>query len=244
MKTVEKREVYSSQSVEFIQSSEPGKFHKLISDTFILKMENGNQGYAIRHLNGMDMLLIDTTEKGAQKAVKHFVEDGYKIKGIILTHKGAIANAYDSLKTISEDAGGAPIFTHPINVNDSSFKVKDISVKNNVFDHFSLVVHDFPSKSGEATVLYSEINEGMIFAGCSAIGADYDSDEKGFKRPDMGSENKNYSLSESWGAIMHEFMYFFPHKGKPAFNLSDGEQKDLILALSDSKKPNSVNPNL
>ena len=244
MKTVEKREVYSSQSAEFIQSSEPGKFHKLISDTFILKMENGNQGYAIRHLNGMDMLLIDTTEKGAQKAVKHFVEDGYKIKGIILTHKGAIANAYDSLKTISEDAGGAPIFTHPINVKDSSFEVKDISVKNNVFDHFSITVHDFPSKTGESTVLYSEINEGMIFAGCSAVGAPYDSDEKGFKRPDMGSENKNYSLSESWGAIMHEFMYFFPHQGKPAFNLSDGEQKDLILALSDSKKPNAVNPNL
>lgn len=244
MKTVEKREVYSSQSAEFIQNSEPGKFHKLISDTFIIKMENGNQGYAIRHLNGKDMILIDTTEKGAQPAVKQLVKDGYQIQGIILTHKGAIANAYDSLKVISEDAGNAPIFTHPINVNDSSFGIKDISVKSSVLDHFSLVVHDFPSKSGEATVLFTDINEGMIFAGCSAIGASYDSEEKDFKRPDMGSENKNYSLSESWGAIMHEFRYFFPHKGKPAFNLSEGEQKDLILALSDSKKPTSVNPNL
>ena len=244
MKTVEKREVYSSQSAEYIKNSEPGKFHKLISDTFIIKMENGNQGYAIRHLNGKDMILIDTTEKGAQKAVKHLKEDGYQINAIILTHKGAIANAYDSLKTISEDAGGAPIFTHPMNVNDSTFSVKDISVKNKIFDHFSLIVHDFPSKSGEATVLYTDINEGMLFAGCSATGSDYDSEEKGFKRPDLGSENKNYSLSESWGGIIHEFMYFFPHKGKPAFNLTEGEQKDLILALSDSKKPNSVNPNL
>lgn len=240
MKTVEKRKVYSSQSAEFIQNSETGKFLKLISDTFILKMENGNQGYAIRHLNGKDMLLIDTTEKGAKNAIKNLVEDGYKIKGIILTHKGAIAHAYDSLKTVSEDAGGAPIFTHRMNVSDSSFNVKDISEKNSVFDHFSIIAHDFPSKSGEATILYSEINEGMIFTGCSAIGPGYDSNETEFKRPELGSENKNYSLSESWDNVMHEFRYFFPHQGKPAFNLSDGEQKDLILALSNSKKPNSA----
>ena len=62
MKTVEKREVYSSQSADFIHSTEEGKVGNLISDTFIIKMENGKQGYAIRHHNGKDMLLIDTSE--------------------------------------------------------------------------------------------------------------------------------------------------------------------------------------
>ena len=207
-------------------------------------MEGGKQGYAIRHLNGKDFLLIDTSEKGAEKAVKQLVEEGYKIQAIVLTHKGAISNAYADLKTLSEDAGGATIITHPINVKDSSFKVKDISVKAEVFDHFSITVHDFPAQSGEASVLYTDINEGMLFAGCAAVGAPYGSKEKGFKRPDLGSENKNFSLASSWSAIMHEFRYFFPHQGQPGFNLSEGDAKDIIIALGDSGKPNAVNPNL
>lgn len=244
MKTVDKREVYSSQSAEFIQKSEEGKFLKMISDTFIIKMEGGKQGYAIRHLNGKDFLLIDTSEKGAQKAVKQLVDEGYKIKAIVLTHKGAVSNAYADLKTLSEDAGGASIITHPININDSSFKVKDISVKDEALDHFSITVHDFPAKSGEASLLYTDINEGMLFSGCTAVGASYQSEESGFKRPDLGSENKNFSLASSWSAIVQEFRYFFPHLGQPGFNLSEGQAKDIIIALGDAGKPSAVNPNL
>lgn len=244
MKTVDKREVYSSQSAEFIQNSEEGKFLKLISDTFIIKTENGTQGYAIRHLNGKDFILIDTTAKGAQDAVKKLLQDGYNIKAIILTHRETITNAYASLKTISEDAGGAPIFTHPINVSDSSFSVKNISLKNNIFDHFSLTVYDFPCKSGEAAVLHSEINEGMLFAGCSAEGSNYDAEQTDFKQPNIGSENKQFSLSESWSGVIQEFRYLFPYRGKPGFNLSEGQQKDIIIKLGSTGKPDSVNPSL
>ncbi|HET8754189.1 MAG TPA: hypothetical protein VFM59_07485 [Salinimicrobium sp.] len=244
MKTVDKKEVISSQSAEFIQQAETGKFLKLIPDTFVIKMENGNLGYAIRHLNLQDMILIDTTEKGAQKAVKKLVEEGYKIKGILLTHKAAVDNAYASLKTISEDAGGAPIFTHPVNTHDAEFTTKDINAKNNIFEHFSISVRDFPAKNGEAAVIYSEINDGMVFAGNSAIGEDFESDKKGFNRPDLGSENKNLSLAESWRTYMWEFSYFFPHQGKPGFNLSEGEQKDIIIKLGQTGYSGGGNPSL
>lgn len=243
MKTVGKKDVYSSQSAEFIQQGEKGKWLKLISDTFILKMEQDAQGYALRHLNGKDMVLIDTVGEGAQKAIKLLVEEGYTIKGIILTHKAVVDSAYAPLETISEDAGGAPVFSHPMNVHDIAFKVKDISFKNNVFDHFSLTIIDFPSNSGEASVIHSEINEGMLFVGNTAVGAAYDSNEKGFRRPKIGGENKNFSLAESWSNFTPEFNYIFPYKGKPGFNLWE-EQTDIILKLSNGRNPDSVNPNL
>ena len=243
MKTVDKKEVISSQSAEFIQQAEEGKFHKMIPDTFIIKMENGAQGYAIRHLNRHDMLLIDTTGKGAEKAIKHLVEEGYKIKGIIVTHKEPLQNTYAPLKQISEDAGGAPIFSHPVNNKDNSFSVRDIYIKNDVFKHFSIFVDDFPSASGDTAVVYSEINEGMIFAGNSVKAAPYDQEGDQMTRADMGNRNKDLSLAESWRTYIREFRYFFPYRGKPRFNLSDGEQKDLIARLGHKDYPGGGNPN-
>lgn len=216
MKSVDKKEVISSQSAEFIQQGEAGKFLKMIPDTFIIKMENGAQGYAIRHLNRQDIFLIDTTGEGAQKAVKQLIEEGYKIKGIAVTHKEALQKTYASLKTISEDAGGAPIFSHPVNNSDSEFNVKDIHAKNDVFKHFSLQAFDFPSKNGETAVIYTDINEGMVFAGNAVAASPYDVEGDAMKIGDTGSENKNRSIAENWRAFEEqEFRYFFPFKGKP-----------------------------
>ena len=83
MKTVDKMEILNSQSAEFIQKSETGKFLKLIPDTFIIKgaeTENGfSQGYAIRHLNLKDIILIDVVEETTKEAVKNLVNEGYSI---------------------------------------------------------------------------------------------------------------------------------------------------------------------
>ena len=243
MKSVDKKEVISSQSAEFIQQAEAGKFHKMIPDTFILKMENGAQGYAIRHLNRQDMLLIDTTAAGAQKAIKHLVEEGYKIKGILVTHKEALQKTYAPLKEISQDAGGAPIFSHPVNNTNSDFNVRDINSKNDIFKHFSIELTDFPSASGETAVIYSEINNGMIFAGDTVKAKGYDEEGDDIERADTGSENKNRGIAENWRTYMREFRYFFPYKGKPKFNLDEGQQKDLIVKLGSTGEGGS-NPNL
>ena len=131
MKTVDKMEVLHSQSAEFIEKGEKGKFLKLIPDTFIIKGEEKdgafNQGYAIRHINRQDILLIDVVEESTKEAVKKLVNDGYKIKGILITCDAILKDAYADLKTISEDAGGAPIFAHARNNFKDSFKTKDIT---------------------------------------------------------------------------------------------------------------------
>ena len=243
MKPIDKKKVISSQSAEFIQQGEEGRFLKLIPDTFIIKMEGGAQGYAIRHLNRQDIILIDAIGKGAEKGIKHLIEEGYKIKGILLTHKEILQQAYASLQQISDDAGGAPIFTHPVNNTDSSFKVKDITKKHELYEHFSIDLRDFPANSGEAVVIYSGINEGMVFAGNSVVATPYDKEGDQMNRPDIGSDNKNMGISESWRTFMREFRYFFPYKGKPKFNLSEGQQKDLIVRLGNRDYPGGGNPN-
>ncbi len=244
MKSVDKKEVISSQSAEFIQQVEEGVHAKMIPDTFIIKMEDGTQGYAIRHLNRQDLLLIDTTKKGADKAIKHLVEEGYHIKGILVTHKEALQKTYAPLKTISEDAGGAKIYSHPVNNVDSSFDVKNITGKNDLYEHFSIEVSDFPAASGETAVIYSGINGGMIFAGNSVVATPYDQEGDELKRPNTGSENKDLALAESWRTYIREFQYLFPYRGKPKFNLSDGQQKDIISQLGNKDYPGGGNPNL
>ncbi|MUP45712.1 hypothetical protein E0K83_08135 [Gramella sp. BOM4] len=238
MKTVDKMEVLHSQSAEFIQKGETGKFLKLIPDTFLIKGEEKdgvfNQGYAIRHLNRRDMLLIDVVEKSTKDAVKRLVEEGYNIKGILLTCDAVLNSAYADLKTISEDAGGAPIFAHPRNNIKDSFKTRDITKKDKVLDSFDINIFDLPGSEGASVVVYTEINDGMLFPGEDAVGSSYDSDLNTFSRPEKKNENNDYGLAESWAAFDTPFTYLFPRKGKPGFNLEEGHQIDILNKLGKS----------
>ena len=238
MKTVDKMEVVHSQSAEFVQQGETGKFLKMIPDTFIIKgdEENGvfNQGYAIRHINRRDMLLIDVVEKSTKDAVKKLVEEGYNIKGILITCDSVMNTAYADLKTISEDAGGAPIFAHPRNNIKDNFKTKDITGRDKTLDSFDINIFDLPGSEGASVVVYTEINDGMLFPGEDAVGSNYDSDLNTFSRPEKKNANNDYGLAESWAAFDTEFTYLFPRKGKPGFNLEEGAQIDILNNLGKS----------
>ena len=236
MKTVDKMEVLHSQSAEFIQKGEVGKFLKLIPDTFIIKgseEENGfNQGYALRHLNRKDILLIDVVEKETLKAVKLLLEEGYSIKGILLSNSSVFKNSYADLKTLSEDAGGAPIFAHPRNSIKDEYKTKDITAKQEVLKHFGITIYDLPGNGGGSVLIYSDNNDGMLFTGEDAIGSTYSSEDNDFTRPVMDSKNSEFGLAESWGSFDEEFAYLFPLHGKPGFNLEEGQQTDILNKLS------------
>ena len=239
MKTVDKVEVLQSQSAEYIQQGETGKFLKLIPDTFLIKGKEKdgifNQGYAIRHINRRDIILIDVVEEETKAAVKKLVNDGYQIKGILITCDGILDDAYADLKTISKDANSAPIYAHPRNNFKDDFKTKDITTQANDLKHFAIKVIDLPGNGGASVLVYSEINDGMVFPGDDAVGSNYDSDLNTFKRPEMKRENDDFGLAESWNAFGEEFTYFFPRKGKPAFNIDEGQQIDILNSLSRTK---------
>lgn len=236
MKTVDKMEILNSQSAEFIQKGETGKFLKLIPDTFIIKgaetEEGFNQGYAIRHLNLKDIILIDVVEEATREAVKNLVKEGYNIKAILLSNSDIYKRAYADLKTISQDAGGAEIFIHPRTTIKDTFKTKDITRKNDIHKTFKLKVNDLPGNGGGSVLIFCEFNEGMLFTGADAEGSPYDSDENTFTRPALQSKNDEFGLAESWGAYPEEFTYLFPLKGKPAFNIEDGQRLDILNKLS------------
>ncbi|WBL27350.1 MBL fold metallo-hydrolase [Zunongwangia sp. HGR-M22] len=239
MKTVDKMEVLHSQSAEYILQGETGKFLKLIPDTFLIKGKEKdgvfNQGYAIRHINRRDIILIDVVEEETKAAVKKLIDEGYQIKGLLITCDGILDNAYADLKTISKDANNAPIYAHPRNNFKDDFKTKDIMTQANDLKHFGIKVIDLPGNGGASVLVYSEINGGMLFPGDDAVGSSYDSDLNTFKRPEMKRENDDFGLAESWSAFEDEFSYFFPRKGKPAFNVEEGQQVDILNDLSKAK---------
>ena len=238
MKTVDKVEVLHSQTAEFVKQGEKGKFLKLIPDTFIIKGDEKdgkwNQGYAIRHINMKDIILIDVVEEASKDAVKKLVNDGYKINGIIITCDDVMNTAYADLKTISEDAGGAPIYAHPRNNIKGDFKTKDITTKDKTLSNFGLKIFDLPGNGGGSVLVYTEINDGMLFPGEDAVGSAYDSEDNKFSRPHLTKQNDEFGLAESWSVFKEEFTYLFPRKGKPAFNLEDGAQHDILDSLSRS----------
>ena len=236
MKTVDKMQILQSQSAEFIEQGETGKFLKLIPDTFIIKgaeSELGvHQGYAIRHINRKDIILIDVVEEATKVAVKKLVEDGYTIKGILISNNIVYKTAYADVRTLSEDAGGAPVFMHPRITPKNGDKVKDITARNEIFKSFGLTISDLPGDGGGSVLIYSDINDGMLFTGADAEGSPYDSDLNSFERPKLESKNDEFGLAQAWGAFVMPFAYIFPLCGKPGFNLEEGAQQDILMKLS------------
>ncbi len=232
-----KLEQFDTQTPEFIAKGETGKFLKLIPDTFIIKGDAGkdgfNQGYAIRHLNQKDIILIDVIEKATKGAVKKWVEDGYNIKAILISNTSVLKNAYADLKTISEDTGGAPIYAHPMTTLKEDFKIKDITAKKNeLFKSFGLTIFNLPGNGGGSVIIHSNINEGMLFTGEDALGSPYDSELNKFSRPQMKSKNDEYGLAQSWSEFEQPFRYLFPLRGKPGFNIEEDDQSAILNKLS------------
>ena len=234
---IDKLEEFDSQTPEFIAQGETGKFLKLIPDTFIIKGEAGDdgfkQGYAIRHLNQKDIILIDVIEKATKEAVKKWVADGYNIKAILISNTSVLKNAYADLKTVSKDAGGAPIYAHPMITINDDFKIKDITAKKNeLFKSFGLTIYNLPGNGGGSVLIHSDINDGMLFTGDDALGSPYESDLNGFTRPQMKSKNDEYGLAQSWSEFERPFSYLFPLLGKPGFNLEEEDQSAILNKLS------------
>jgi hypothetical protein len=234
---LDKLEELDTQTPEFIAQGETGKFLKLIPNTFIIKGETVkdgfNQGYAIRHQNQKDIILIDVIEKATRDAVKKWVADGYNIKAILISNTSVFKNAYADLKTISEDAGGAPIYAHPMPTVKEDFKIKDITAKKNeLFKSFGLTIYNLPGNGGGSVLIHSNNNEGILFTGEDALGSPFDSEINKFTRPQMKSKNDEYGLAQSWSEFEQPFSYLFPLCGKPGFNLEEEDQSEILNKLS------------
>ncbi|HET8885254.1 MAG TPA: MBL fold metallo-hydrolase [Salinimicrobium sp.] len=235
MKSIDVMEVEMVQSIETIKDAQRERAIKILPDTFLFKIKTTDdstcQGYAIRHLNGRDILLIDAI---SEKTIKDFRESGYHIKGILLTSGKVVKGIGESLQKMKEEAGDAPIFIHPLDTSISSSATKDITGKHEIFSHFSLSVHHFPGVTGGSVVIHSEINNGMLFCGDSAVGSSYETDEHVFSRPENKDSAQDFGLAETWNSFDKEFAHILPRCGKPQFDLEEAEQNDLLQKLGRS----------
>ncbi|MCJ7759241.1 MAG: MBL fold metallo-hydrolase, partial [Gillisia sp.] len=171
--------------------------------------------------------------KATREAVKKWVKDGYNIKAILISNTSVFKNAYADLKTISKDAGGAPIYAHPMTTVKEDFTIKDITAKKNeLFKSFGLTIFNLPGNGGGSVLIYSDINEGMLFTGEDALGSPYDSELNEFTRPQMKSKNDEYGLAQSWSEFEQPFSYLFSLCGKPGYDLEEEDQSTILNKLS------------
>ena len=190
-------------------------------------VNNGDDAFQYLSGNDVDLLLLDLKMPGKDgfDVLKELNEQSIRSKIIVLT-------AYADVKTLSEDAGGAPVFMHPRITPKNGDKVKDITGRHDIIKSFGLTISDLPGSGGGSVLIYSDINDGMLFTGADAEGSSYDSDLSTFERPKLESKNDEFGLAQAWGAFVLPFTYLFPLCGKPGFNLDEGAQQDILMKLS------------
>ncbi|MGM1057557.1 MAG: hypothetical protein ACQEWG_16850 [Bacteroidota bacterium] len=232
---MDKMNVYSPTPA-FIESQDTGEFIKILPDTFIVKGGKNDrgfdQGYAIRHLNRKDYILIDVVEAASKEVVERLVKSGFNIRAILISGQSVLKDAYANLETISKDAGGADIYVHRRITEDVDFDVKSITSKDPLMKSFDLDVQELTGDKSGGVLIYSDLNEGMLFTGDNAVGSAYDSDRFTFTREKLENDSDEFAMAENWSTYNKEFKYLFPRKGKPAFEVDGGGRTDILNRLS------------
>jgi glyoxylase-like metal-dependent hydrolase (beta-lactamase superfamily II) len=229
----DKIEVFSR--LDELRTAEFGTSVKILPDTFLLKFDKhrhrfGN-GYAIRHRNGKDLVLIDTVRKEHKVELSRFRENGYNIKAILLTHSDLIGQAFASLSEIAKICD-TQIYIHPL--DSQSTGALDITGYHDIFKEFDLSIFHTPGHTSGSVVIYCGINR-ALFVGDSAVGSPYDTDSYYFERPVIESDQKDLALTESWRSMSIEFEHILPLHGKPQFDLSDLDRSGILRNLTKSE---------
>lgn len=219
-------------TAEFIDKQHTGKFVELLPGTYMIKGAINDRGfdqaYALTNNNRKELILIDVVEEAYREAVEAIVKDGYKIKAILITGKSVLNDAYADLETLSEDAGGAEIYLHPDIQDQTDFEVNNLNNSDSLISSFNLEVFELPPTKNGEVLIFSGKNEGMLFAGDSAKGSDYDTDTFIFSRENQDKQSHEFEISKYWENFRKEFTYFFPRQGKPAIEV-DGRTRSNIL---------------
>ncbi len=227
-------ELDTSTIIEDLKKNEVGKAVQILPDTYAIKIKKqryrtGNS-YFVKHLNQRDVLLIDTVHNASKQTLKSLMEKGYNIAGLLLTHGDLVSQAYIDLETLSKMID-APIFIHPFDSGTQHSATLDITEPHALFEAFSLKIYNYPGHTGGSVLIYSEINNGMLFTGDCAVGAPYEDADFYFERPPIEDISKDVGLAVNWKRFVLPFKHILPLHGKPQFYLTEGGQKNVILQL-------------
>lgn len=235
----EKRTNGINPTPEFIVNKHTGKFITLLPHTYIIKGAKNDrgfdQGYALQKPNKKEFILIDVVELASKEAVKTLQKDGNKILAILITGDTVMNDIYADLETLSKDAGGAEIYVHPKNSVEGNFSARDLTANDELLRSLNLEVQDLPAYKKGAALIFSGLNNGMLFPGDSAKGAAYDTNDLTFTREKLQNKSDEFSMAGLWSTYNKDFTYFFPRKGKPDIDIDGGTRTDILNRLSRGK---------
>lgn len=215
-----------------IRDLHTGKFREILPQIFMIKGAKNrrgfDQGYAV--LNGKDFVLIDVVGEVEKEAVRDLLHNGYNIKAILITGKGVANDAYADFKTLSKDSGNADIYVHP-DIQPQGFDTKNLTQRDAFLSSYDLTPYVVPGKEGQV-VLYCSRHNGIVFAGDSALGSDYGSDEFLFTRGREQKAKEAFPVEEFWQGFNKDFDYFFSRQGKPALEVDAATRTSLLDRLA------------
>lgn len=228
-------------SIESLRSLNFGFLLKILSSVYLIKVDKhqyryGNM-YIIKHPVRKSLVLIDAVRPESKIALERFMKDGYTVDAVLLTHSDLIDQAYGDLKEVSTNLGNPAIYIHPKDVKPRWEDAQDIMTAPSAFSDYELEVFHFPGHTPGSSVIYSELNNGMVFSGDSAVGSNYEKEAYHFDRP---PNNSDEVLRESWQKFNKEFSHFLPLHGKPEFTLSRKRKEEILDNLRKQEPTKSL----
>lgn len=217
----------------FIRDLHTGIFQETVPGIFMIKGAKNDRGFdqAYGVLKGRkELVLIDVVEEAYKEAIGHLLHEGYSIKAILITGKGVRNDCYAGLETLSQDAGGADIYIHP-DIAPQDYETKALNRRDELLSNFDLEPLIVPGKEGQV-VLYCSRHNGIVFAGDSAIGSDYGTDDFLFTRGREQQDKLAFQVEEFWQGFEKNFDYFFSRKGKPGLEIDPRTRTSLLDRLA------------
>ncbi|MGB3591382.1 MAG: MBL fold metallo-hydrolase [Nonlabens sp.] len=239
MEIIDSVEVFSR--LDELRTAVFGNPVKILPDTFLLKFDKNHyrfgNGYVLKHRNQRDLVLIDAVKEEHRETLQRYVENGFKIKAILITHRDLLEQAYKPVKDIARDLD-TNYFIHPLDSNGDD-RALDITGYHDTFKAFDLSIFHLPGHTNGSVVIYCGLNK-ALFTGDSAVGSEYGLDEYYFERPPMESAEKDLALRESWKSLSVDFAHILPLHGKPQFDLSSEQKNQIIISLTKKEQTENL----
>ena len=234
---------YNHLTLEQQRNATIGSMHQLLPNVFVIKVDKhqyryGNM-YIIVNETKKELFLIDAVRNESIFPVDKFRESGFRVKGIFITHKHIVEQAYGKLDKIAEDFDDAPIFMDTKDAGEFSEFVHSPYEKHDALSASKISVIAMPGHTEGSICIYHPANGGMVFTGDAAVGSPFEEDDYYFERP-PNNDKKDQQLRQRWEKFNVPVKHILPLHGKPEFNLSEERLNEILENLRKNEKTQSL----
>lgn len=223
----------TNSKIQEIHQTPNGKAVKITENLHAFRVPKNRfrhgQSYAL--VQGEEVILIDAVHEITKSAVDKVIE-GKRVSAIILSHSDLIAQAFGSMKEVSEWLN-APVFAHSADIG--KHEIEDISRHREVLERHGLEFFYVPGHTLGSIIIHRE-NGNQLFVGDCAVGEDYGKKGNEFTHAPI-PEEKWTAFERAWNQIEEKVSQIFPLHGKPSLDLEDFDAfKQRLLVFENMMK--------